>query len=80
MKRIVKKPIQIYRDGKFVSPPVGLVFDFTEAELSSIKSANPSALGHIVDAETPVKVSAPVAVEVEKPVKAAHKTPATQVV
>jgi hypothetical protein len=69
MKRIVKKPVQVYRDGKYVNPSVGSVFDFTEAELSSIKSANPSALGHILEADIPVKVSVPVAVEAEKPVK-----------
>jgi hypothetical protein len=53
-KRIVKKPIVVYRDGKQVVPEVGTVFDFTEAELKDINKLQPKAIGHIVTADEPV--------------------------
>ena len=54
-KRIVKDTITLYRDGAFVRPEVGSVFNFTEAELKSINASNPKAIEHIVVAdEAPV--------------------------
>ena len=54
MKRIVKQPVQVYRNGKFVTiePSVKPV-DFTDDELKSINSVNPNALDKIVIADEP---------------------------
>ena len=57
MKRIVKSPIVLYRDGVAVTPAVGEEFDFTDAELKDINEVNPSAVGHVILPE-----DAPVAV------------------
>lgn len=51
--RIVKSPVQVYRNGRFEFPPVGEQFEFTRAEYDSIIKANPSALGRIVVADEP---------------------------
>lgn len=71
-KRIVKNPIQLFRDGQFVTPPVGSVIDLTIDELESLNKANPDALDFILTVEAPL-VANPVA-SVEPVVKKARLT------
>lgn len=50
-KRIVKTPVQVFRDGAWVEPKVGEPFDFTDKELADINSVNADAIEHIVTEE-----------------------------
>lgn len=54
LQRIVKQPIQIYRDGKFLTPTVGSVVELTDAEEASIRRANPKALAYPLVSKEPL--------------------------
>lgn len=62
-KRLVKQSVFLRREGKTVKPAIGRIFDFTQAELDSIKKVNPDALTtppaaleeHAVDAKADTK-------------------------
>ena len=58
-KRIVKKPVQVHRDGKLLFPAIGSTFDFTDEEVKSINKQNPKAIGYLPVSEVePVKAKA----------------------
>lgn len=47
--RIVKTPVQVFRDGKFVAiEPSNEPVEFTAEEVASINEANQDALGKVV--------------------------------
>lgn len=60
LKRIVKSPIFVVRDGKQVAAPVGEVFEFTDAEVKELNEINPASIDVIVLGEaeqTPAKAA-----------------------
>jgi hypothetical protein len=61
--------ITLHRDGKNIEVPSGAVFDFTKAEMESIKSVNPGAITS--------KVEVDLAVDDVKTVKGGDKGPST---
>jgi len=58
--RIVKQQVMVYRDGKFVYPPVGERYEFTSDEVADINKANPKALQVIEAPADPEPVAAKV--------------------
>lgn len=56
--RIVKQPVNVWRDGKLVAPEVGSTFDFTDAELKDIMALNEEAIGYILTVDEPAPVAA----------------------
>lgn len=44
VKRTPLQSIVLYRDGKTFTPPIGEVFEFTQAEADEIERVNPDAL------------------------------------
>lgn len=52
--RIVKQPVQVYRDGKFqtIEPSVKPV-EFSDEELKALNAVNPAALDKIVIKDEP---------------------------
>lgn len=59
LKRLVKQPILVVREGKQVEPRINEVFEFTEAEVAEISKLNPSAIELIVAGEETVTPVAP---------------------
>lgn len=57
--RIVKSPVMIHREGKFIYPPVGERFDFTSNEVADINKVDPKALQVIEVVDDAPAVSAP---------------------
>ena len=52
--RIVKQPVQVYRNGQFVGiEPSAEPQEFSTDEVASIQSANPDALGKVVTEDAP---------------------------
>jgi hypothetical protein len=45
-KRIVKTPVQVFREGKFIEPAVGEVYDFTDKEIKELTTAKADCLDH----------------------------------
>jgi len=43
-KRVPQQSVVVYRDGKQVVPPIGVVFDFTADEVAEIERMNPAAI------------------------------------
>lgn len=48
--RIVKTPIEVIRDGKVVTPPIGKVFEFTAAEVDDLNKVNPDSIEAVEEA------------------------------
>lgn len=57
-KRIVKSPLQVFRDGKFIEPKVGEVFDFTDKEVKELTSVNADCIGHVLTVDEPKPATA----------------------
>lgn len=57
LKRIVKSPLQVFRDGKWIEPKVGEAFDFTEKEAKELTGVNPDCLGFIETVDEPAKTT-----------------------
>lgn len=68
--RVPLQSVVVDRDGKRIVPPIGSVFEFTDAEIEQIEKVNPEALSDraVVSADT---VEAPA---VKKAGKAGKKT------
>lgn len=47
MEKIVKESITLVRDGKRVTPEIGVSFTFTKEEIEQIEKARPQAIGNV---------------------------------